>query len=571
LVVAVGSLFTGREAAASSLPQLETIEVTESLHASLVLLQEQWLEWLTAYHGHDAKAAAEVLDEIVETMTELGIRRLPDLSLGATVSAVTAARASDFERAAWSLEAAERLDAGRPEVSFAAATIAGLQGQRLTAIRHQINGYLRLFRFPWEREIFLQDALLWLVFLLVLSAALFVALLWSSRGARVYLDFVELLDERLPGTAAKVAALVLLVFPLALPNGLFWLLVWWSIVLWAYASRSEKAVLVAVWLLLGLAPEAVTEQRRRMALVMSSPVRVMENLALSRVEGSTLRDLGNLRLALPDSTAVKHLLADVHQRIGQWEFARALYLDVIDAEPANAKAMVNLGAFYFRVGDYGSAIQLFQRASVGDEAAAAAYFNLSQAYSASYLFDEAEQALRTARQIGEEEVSAWVSRSDKERVVLVPGGFDRLGEIERELEASRNPGEAAPLSVRLLDSGSIWVALVAAILALTLDVVARVRKVGPHAPRFSGVSGESEARGLASVLVPGVAAVAERRGERAVLEIVPPVALLTLPLVLVVGYRIPWGYEPGGALVWTAVGLGLASYVAARVVKGLRA
>ena len=58
--------------------------------------------------------------------------------------------------------------------------------------------------------------------------------------------------------------------------------------------------------------------------------------------------------------------------------------------------MLNLGAFYFHVADYASAIQLFQRASANEAVSAAAYFNLSQSYSASMLFQQSEVALRTA-------------------------------------------------------------------------------------------------------------------------------------------------------------------------------
>ena len=58
--------------------------------------------------------------------------------------------------------------------------------------------------------------------------------------------------------------------------------------------------------------------------------------------------------------------------MGQWEIARSLYLDVLDAETDNASAELNLGAFYFRVAEYASAIQLFQRASSNEAVAAAA-------------------------------------------------------------------------------------------------------------------------------------------------------------------------------------------------------
>ncbi len=557
--------------AAQQLPRLETIEVTESLHAALVLLQDQWLDWLTAYHARDARRAAEVMSDIRQTMMVLRVERLPDLALGATVSAVMAARASDFVRAKWSLEAAEMLDAGRPEVAFAAATIFRLEGKHLSALASRISGYYRLFRFPWERSIVVQDALLWVLFVLVVCSALLLLLLFSTWAARLYGDLVELLSDRLPEAGAKLAGIVLLVFPVALPNGLFWLLLYWSVLLFAYVSRSEKAVLVGVWLLMGMAPGLVTVQRDYMALLMSPPVRVMEDLALSRLEGSTLRDLGSLRVALPESAAVKQLLADLHQRVGQREFARALYLDVVDAEPANAEAVLNLGAFYFDVGDYASAIQLFQRASAGETVAAAAWFNLSQSYSASYLFEESESALRTARQIDEDAVTRWVNDAERERVVVVGGGLARMDEISGDLEAAWNPsGASGSIVGRVLRSGNLVVAAVIGLLAVALDLVSRRYRIGAHSSAVVPEPVETAPR-LVDLLVPGLAAVSRRRGDLAFLEILVPAALLALPLVLSFGYRVPWGYEPGRAFVWTLCVLGLIAYMVQRVTRGLRA
>ena len=68
-----------------------------------------------------------------------------------------------------------------------------------------------------------------------------------------------------------------------------------------------------------------------------------------------------LRAVLPESVAVKHLLADVHRSLNQWELARALYRQVLEAEPNNATALLDLGDYSFIKGDFSSAIQSFQK------------------------------------------------------------------------------------------------------------------------------------------------------------------------------------------------------------------
>ena len=73
------------------------------------------------------------------------------------------------------------------------------------------------------------------------------------------------LDDDHPFTGKHMTAVVLL-WPLALPSGLLWLPLFWSLLLWTYLSASERVVLVALWLLVGAAPLVVTEQRRQVAV-----------------------------------------------------------------------------------------------------------------------------------------------------------------------------------------------------------------------------------------------------------------------------------------------------------------
>ena len=143
-----------------------------------------------------------------------------------------------------------------------------------------------------------------------------------------------------------------------------------------------------------------------------------------------------LRAVLPQSVAVKHLLADVHRSLNQWELARALYRQVLEAEPNNATALLNLGDYSFLKGDFSSAIQSFQKAAAADPQNAAAQYNLSQAYSESYMFDEQKVALNKAQDIDLARVNGWMANPQQQRVVALPGGIARIPQIRRELAAS---------------------------------------------------------------------------------------------------------------------------------------
>jgi tetratricopeptide (TPR) repeat protein len=516
---------------------------------------------MSAFYLEDSARAAGVVDDLLATAGELGMERLPDLSLGAAASAARAAREGDFERAMWALEAAERLDPGRPSVRFAAAEVARLEGDYLKAVERQIAGRWAAFGQPIQGYLWWQDAALWIGFSLLVAAGLFVGIEMALRGRGLFGDLVRPLEQRLPAGVAVTLAAVLLVWPLALPAGVLWLLVYWSVLLYPYGSSSERGVFALLWVLLAIAPLLAGEQRRQVALTLSPPVRAMGSLEARRLEGSLFTDLGVLRSALPDSPAVDQLLADLHRHLGQWGHARALYREVLAAEPRNLASLLDLGAYYYLQGDYGTAVQLFQQAATIAPESAAAYFNLSQAFSASYLFEESAEALRRANDLDGRRVSEWLGGS-RGRVVTPDGGLTRVEEIRRALGrawgGTDRPGDPFAAWRRYL---SLPVAAVAAVAALVLGHVRRKASRERRRPR----SGEARIGRWRRALLPGVASASAGHGWRAYVALVLPVALATLPFSGVLGYRVPWGYEPGVAAAWLLAGLGFAGFLSWRI------
>ena len=96
---------------------------------------------------------------------------------------------------------------------------------------------------------------------------------------------------------------------------------------------------------------------------------------------------------MPESTAVVHILADLHTRLGEWDSARALYEALIEKEPKNGSALLDLGVCHLHQGDQAQAMMHFQRAADTLEAGAAARFNMSQVLSELYRFREAEREI----------------------------------------------------------------------------------------------------------------------------------------------------------------------------------
>ncbi len=549
-------------AAPVSSPQVTGVEMTPALRQTLKQLEGQWLQWVVQNDPEKAKAS---VDSLLATARLLDMQRLPDLSAAAVAQAVQAVQRKDFARARWALEAAERFDPGRPETAFAESAVNWAQGDLVGTVTARLRAYPRLLAHPLERYLWLQDLLIWLLALLLVTGGLFLAVQLLTKGASLYQDLADLFGRRLARPVALVAAGLALVWPLFLPHGALWLPVYWSILLWGYATASERVVLTALWLLLGVSPLLLDAQRRHMAMALSPPARAMQSLQEHRLYGSLFSDLGVLRSVLPESVAVKHLLADLHWSLDQRELARTLYRQVVEAEPQNTSALLALGAHSFLKEDFSDAIQSFQNAAAADPRSAAAQYNLSQAYSESYMFEEHRTALKKAQELDPDRVNTWIGL--QQRVVTVPGGKARIPEIRRQLLSSWG-GEVRSGRLELFRRGlSLLVSLSLLLVAVALHLA---RRPFGYTERPPETLPEGAFDRWGRTLLPGVASAEVGEGGRTFFGLLLPTALLMLPLLGSLGVPIPWRYDPGDLPSWILAILGLLLYFGVRLRRRLQ-
>lgn len=526
-------------------------------------LQDQWLEWLAASYQADAERAEAALNALLSDAERLDMRRLPDLSLGAAGRAVEFGARGDFEVAAWCLSAAERLDPARPEVAFAAARVARMEGEYLEMVRWTATAYSRLLEVPLYRSLWLSNLSLWGLVVLLATGALFVGLLMATRGAELLHDVLGFNERFLPGPVAMVLTAAFLMWPVLLPAGLLWLVVYWSILLWSYGSVAERAVLIGLWVVLGVTPLLLNEQRQRVRIELAPATISMENLEEGRLKGTLLRDLTSLQAALPDNNAVTHLLADLYCRLGEWDLARGLYLDVLEEEPRNTTALNNTGVCFFHDGDHIQAVEYFQQATATDGPSAAAHFNLSQIYSDHYRFSQAGRELQTARTLNSAMVGKWLSRAATEKVIVQSGGIARSDDVRAELRSAWRSGEADSRWSALWPS-TLPLPLALAFLAIAAGLYLIVRRGRKNKPEMQFVDRGQSGRWL-TMLLPGFAEAEAGQPLRAFLAVLVPVALVTLPLIDKLGYRQPILFAPGGTLLLTVSVILLATYFGARL------
>lgn len=530
--------------AAEAPPEPAELELTPRVRSELARLQESWLNWLAAAYQEDTEGTDLALAEMQSGASRMGLRRLPDLSLGAAARAVGAAEADEPEQAVLALAAAERLDPGLAEPEFARAVVARARGERslaaLVAVRHVVGSSLLT-------RLTLANLGLWLMATVLVTGVAFVAAQMATRGQRLVARLFGWLRPHMPAWLGYALTLILLLWPLLLPAGPMVLVVYWAILLWGHGARFERWVVASFLLLLGVAPLLVNEQRKRLGVSLSTPALAIEDVRAGRLSGTLFGDLGVLRAILPDSASVRHLLADVHVMLGQWPLGRDLYSQVLDEEPENSSAWLGAGVCFFHLGDFDRAIEQFRQGVAADPANAAAHFNLSQTYSELLRFEESARALRDAQRLAPQQVGRWIREAAESRVIASTGGLERTAQIRREIGAAWRSGEVKPSWYLSLPPAVLFVAI-----AMVLHLLVPAGKSSVRS-----AAGASAPNRWTRTFLPGYVEIEARRYGAAIVALFVPCALLALPLVVRSAFRLPWLLVPTSRLSWwvTIVGL----------------
>ena len=98
----------------------------------------QWFAWLAAHEEGDPLLAAQKVEEIVKHANKIGLKRLTDLSLAATLMARREMALGNPDRASWALDSAIRLDPDLPEARWWRVALA-LSADKLSAPRELLG------------------------------------------------------------------------------------------------------------------------------------------------------------------------------------------------------------------------------------------------------------------------------------------------------------------------------------------------------------------------------------------------------------------------------------------------
>ncbi len=532
-------------------PSSESFLLTSPIKAKLVSLVDNWQLWDAAFQQSDREEASRAVALLLGTVSELGMHRLPDISLAILARALEPVEGGDTERANWAVEDAERLDPGRPENRFASAHLRRAEGRYLASVSDLVVGYLRVGKDPLLRVAWRENALVLSLTMLVLAGGLYLGLAIMTHGGTVLDDLATSFNRLLSAPAAYGLTFLVSIWPVFLPSGWRLLFFYWVVLLWRYLSRSASVVILAVGGLMLSVPLLMQGQQERVEIDWSAPLRAVRGLRSGQLYGGLFSDVESLQRALPDNNAVHQLTADLHLQIGQAEIARTIYQDLLAEEPRNAAAHNDLGGYFIMRRQFGEAVDHLERATALDLEIAEPYYNLYKIYLNNLGIEEAIVALEQARERAPEKVARWVE--DEKPYVRLSRGSSRFDEIREALLVSqrvRRDGDSSAAPAR-----SDGLLLLIACLATAVVLAGLVS-------RFEGSSTglEGERRGSyrwLAAAIPGLPSMQSGKGFQAYAALIP----IAIPLVLMrgasLGFRLPWGLVPANTIPWLLLSVSL--------------
>src|SRR5438105_2719999 len=293
--------------------------------AEQIAPRDVWPQATGAMDSGDAAAAAKKTNELIDLGKTNGIRAFPLYASAAAALARQAAAQKNQAAANWAGKAAEQLDPTSPAVAFTKADAAADAKQWTTALRKTARGYLNVFTDYRSGLVSRGDMLVVLLLALFVTAALFAVALFIRHGRAAAHDFREILGARITGGSVTVLAAALLFLPLFLWLGPLWLLLYWLIIFFGYANRTERTLIVVLALLVAAAPIVLDLVANRVAGV-ESPVLVAAIASHERsYQPDALRRLQELVNVVPDRPILYLLLANLQSMEGNEQQASNSY------------------------------------------------------------------------------------------------------------------------------------------------------------------------------------------------------------------------------------------------------
>ncbi|MDX1583323.1 MAG: tetratricopeptide repeat protein [Thermoanaerobaculia bacterium] len=453
--------------------------------ASVGTLQDVWMESLRLAADGSFETASENLERVKQISQQLGVPYYPLYAKSAVGLAREAQLDGNEALQNWAEEAAIELDPLSPEVQFVLADIAKNEGDWGAAATHLLNGVKNVF-FKYTASLAARFDLLLTISVAVLLLACAAGVVLTIRyGRQIIHDLRESLSQRFSPGASTVIAFAILFLPLFLWLHPGWLVPYWFVLVFGYASVRERILIVILLVAIALVPFVAAWSAYRLAGARTAVVQASELVHRGAYDPEVSARLSELLVVMPEEPKLHLLAGNIALIEGNQNEALVHYQRAAELDDSFAGAHLNIGNIHFLNGDFPAATVQYERAAELRPEMVAAYFNASVVAGESFNFERQAQQLDLAKDAGRSETNDLLKNPPSRKVYVykIPYGeiWDLVDEISGDAATRELFGNYATFTL----TGSIAHPLtLGALVALSLALIVWMRR---RSGGFAGV------------------------------------------------------------------------------------
>jgi tetratricopeptide (TPR) repeat protein len=380
--------------------------------------RELWPQATALVRAGNLPAASEKVEQLLRTGRTLGISRFPAFADSAAALAQQADHQNNRELSAWAIATAHQLDPNSPDVDFAAADIARRRSDWGTWLKAVMSGFGKTFTNYRARVIASADMLIVAcTAAMILAGAFGLILLFRYAKAAAH-DFREFFSTRLSPGTSWVLAWAALLLPVYLWLGPTWVLLYWFVLFFAYATLPERVAIVILLVVLSALPIVLSFASYRIAGVDSPVIQAAVADAEDSLSPEALRRLRELGEILPNEPVILMLIGNLEVQDANERAAAQHYRQALQLNDRLAGAHLNLGNLYYLENDFPTATLQYELAAKADPGLAIAYYNRSVASGELYKFDEQGRQLELAKQRDRALINDLLTNPPQPKVVM---------------------------------------------------------------------------------------------------------------------------------------------------------
>ena len=364
---------------------------------------------------------------------EEGIRRLENPAGALVAEARRYHEEGSYEKALAALDLAEIFDPGRPQIHFARAAIVRQSGGGMVeSIKELGRGIQRSFVVGWTHWTLLNHLAIFAVVAVLAAVAIFSLLMAFKYQASFRHEIEEWMSSLGAERWGEAAGWAVLLLPLLTWILAAWTLLYWIVIMFRFMRRGERTVAVTMLVATAFAVPAFRVSVALYGMTTDPAVRTTLESASGAYSPDGLVKLKELAESHPEDPVYTFLLAGLYKDGRYFEEAYQQYRRVLEIEPSNYQAEINIGNIYYRLGQYAESIAAYRRAIELRSDSVLAYYNMYLAQSESFRFKDAEESLRRAQQLDPELARSLLSRDSlTDQHATVEDAAIRIGSVWR--------------------------------------------------------------------------------------------------------------------------------------------